>query len=40
MLFRSLTYIGLLCQAKTPFEAVNEMKDDPEFYKDALGIVR
>ena len=35
-----LTYIGLLCQAKTPFEAVNEMKDDPEFYKDALGIVR
>ena len=35
-----LTYIGLLCQAKTSFEAVNEMKDDPEFYKDALGIVR
>lgn len=35
-----LTYIGLLCQAKTEFEAVNEMKDDPEFYKDALGIVR
>ena len=35
-----LTYIGLLCQAKTPFEAVNEMKDDPEFYKEALGIVR
>ena len=35
-----LTYIGLLCQAKTPFEAVNEMKDDPEFYMDALGIVR
>ena len=35
-----LTYIGLLCQAKTPFEAVNEMKDDPDFYKDALGIVR
>ena len=35
-----LTYTGLLCQAKTPFEAVNEMKDDPEFYKEALGIVR
>ena len=26
-----LTYTGLLCQAKTAFEAVNEMKDDPEF---------
>lgn len=35
-----LTYIGLLCQAKTSFDSVNEMKDDPEFYKDALGIVR
>ena len=35
-----LTYIGLLCQAKTSFEAVNEMKDDPGFYKDALGIAR
>ena len=35
-----LTYIGLLCQGKTSFEAVKEMEDDPEFYKDALGIVR
>lgn len=35
-----LTYIGLLCQAKTEFEAVNEMKDDPAYYKDALGIAR
>ena len=35
-----LTYIGLLCQARTSFDSVNEMKDDPEFYKDALGIVR
>ena len=35
-----LTYIGLLCQAKTSFDSVNEMKDDTEFYKDALGIVR
>ena len=35
-----LTYIGLLSQGKTSFEAANEMKDDPEFYKDALGIVR
>ena len=35
-----LTYIGLLCQAKPQFDAVNEMKDEPEYYKDALGIVR
>ena len=35
-----LSYIGLLCQAKPHFEAVNEMKDDPGFYNDALGIVR
>ena len=35
-----LTYIGLLCQAKPHYDAVNEMKDDPEFYKDALGVVR
>ena len=35
-----LTYIGLLCQGKTCFEAVNEMKDDPEYFKEALGIVR
>jgi len=33
-----LTYIGLLCQGKTDFEAVREMDDDPEFYKMALGI--
>lgn len=31
-----LTYIGLLCQANTSFDSVNEMKDDPEFYKDVL----
>ena len=35
-----LTYIGLLCRGKPQFDAVNEMKDDPEYYKDALGIVR
>ena len=35
-----LSYIGLLCQGKPYFDAVNEMKDDPEFYKDALGLVR
>jgi hypothetical protein len=35
-----LSYIGLLCQGKTDFEAVEEMRDDPDFYKDALGIKR
>ena len=35
-----LTYIGLLCQGKTEFEAVREMQDDPEYYKYALGIAR
>lgn len=33
-----LTYIGLLSQGKTQFEAVREMSEDPEFYKMALGI--
>jgi len=34
-----LTYIGLLCQGKTRFEAVNEMIDgDSDFFKMALGI--
>ena len=36
----ALTYIGLLAQGKTQFEAVKEMQDDPEYYKDALGVVR
>jgi hypothetical protein len=35
-----LTYIGLLCQGKTDFESANEMQDDPEYYKLALGIAR
>ena len=35
-----LTYIGLLSQGKTDFEAVNEMLDDPDFYISALGITR
>jgi hypothetical protein len=35
-----LTYLGLLCQGKTPFESVREMEDDPDFYEKALGIVR
>lgn len=35
-----LTYIGLLAQGKTQYEAVKEMADDPEFFKNALGIVR
>ena len=36
----ALTYIGLLTQGKTQFEAVKEMTDDPEYFKTALGIVR
>ncbi len=35
-----LTYIGLLCQGKTDYEAVKEMKDDPDYYMSALGITR
>lgn len=35
-----LTYIGLLAQGKTAYEAVNEFDDDPEFYQSALGIAR
>ena len=35
-----LSYIGLLCQGKTEFEAVEEMRDDLDFFKDALGIKR
>ena len=30
-----LTYIGLLCQAKTQFEAVNEMKEEHSVPGDA-----
>lgn len=32
-----LSYIGLLCQGKTSYDA---MSDDPEYYKLALGITR
>ncbi len=35
-----LTYIGLLCQGKTEFEAVREMAEDPGSYKASLGIAR
>lgn len=35
-----LTYIGLLAQGKTAYEAVNEFDDDPEYYQSALGIAR
>jgi len=35
-----LTYIGLLVQGKTEFEAVREMEDDPGYYEMALGISR
>ncbi len=33
-----ISYIGQLCQGKTCFEAVREMKDGPEFYKMAYGV--
>jgi hypothetical protein len=33
-----LTYIGLLCQGKTEYDAAREMMADPEYYKMALGI--
>ena len=36
----ALTYVGLLAQGKTDFEAAKEMQDDPDFYKTALGIGR
>lgn len=35
-----LTYIGLLCQGKTDYEAVEEMEDDRDYYETALGITR
>ncbi len=35
-----LTYIGLLCQGKTEFEAVREMGEDSGCYKALLGIAR
>ena len=33
-----LSYIGMLAMGKPQFDAVNEMHDDKEFYKAALGI--
>ena len=33
-----LTYIGMQCMGKPSFDAVREMDDDPDFYKDALGV--
>ena len=35
-----LSYIGLLCQGNTSYDAINEMSDDPEYYRLALGITR
>ena len=35
-----LTYVGLLSQGKTEFEAVREMQDDPDYFESALGIRR
>ncbi|MCX7922416.1 MAG: hypothetical protein N3B21_10470 [Clostridia bacterium] len=36
----TLSYIGLLCQGKSDFEAICEMEEDPDFYMDALNIKR
>lgn len=36
----AMSYIGLLCQGKSDFEAICEMEEDPDFYKDALNIKR
>lgn len=36
----ALTYIGMLVQGKVPFDSVNEMKNDPEYYRVALGLKR
>lgn len=33
-----LTYIGMQCMGKPSFDSVHEMDDDPDFYRDALGI--
>lgn len=33
-----LSYIGLLCQGKTCYEAVQEFHEDPAYFKYALGI--
>ncbi len=33
-----LTYIGKQCMGKPSFDAVHEMDDDPDFYKNTLGI--
>lgn len=35
-----LSYIGLLCQGKTSYDAIREMSDDLEYFKLALGITR
>ncbi len=35
-----LSYIGILCQGKKEYDAVNEMKDDPDYYMSARGIAR
>lgn len=33
-----LSYIGLLCEGKPKFEAIREFQEDPDYYKQALGI--
>lgn len=33
-----ISYLGILCQGKSDFEDILEMKDDPDFFAQALGI--
>lgn len=35
-----LTYIGLLYQGKTSYDAIHEMSYGPEYFKLVLGITR
>ena len=35
-----LTYIGLLAQGETAYDSVRDFDDDPEYFKNALGIIR
>ena len=35
-----MTYIGCLAEGKPQYETVNEMMEDPEFYRAALGLIK
>ncbi|MCD7885920.1 MAG: IS1380 family transposase [Lachnospiraceae bacterium] len=34
------SFIALACMGKPDFDAIRELKDDPEFFKEALGLTR